>query len=113
MKTTTSFEQSDRYEFDWGECSLDKGWAQVDSRQDAWYFGTWANPTTRKMLTYVEGDITRYECESDAEFVQHIIGWVGWMNDRGWGPVQIDPGFNHENEIATRFKQLGLGHLLH
>ena len=44
MIRETSFEPSDRYQFDSGECSAANGYAQIDTGQDAWYFGQWANP---------------------------------------------------------------------
>ena len=40
MKTTTDFRPlSDRYEFDCGPCSYANGFAQVDTQQDAPYYG--------------------------------------------------------------------------
>ena len=45
MKITREFCPGDRYVYDFGLCTYEKGWAQVDTAQDASYFGTWANPT--------------------------------------------------------------------
>ena len=45
MKITREFGPGDRYVYDFGLCSYENGWAQVDTAQDASYFGTWANPT--------------------------------------------------------------------
>ena len=43
MKTTSDLRPlSDRYEFDCGPCSYANGFAQVDTRQDAPYYGSGA-----------------------------------------------------------------------
>ena len=42
--TTREFASADRYRYDFGLCSYENGFSQVDTRQDAWYYGTWANP---------------------------------------------------------------------
>ena len=44
MKITRDFCPGNRYAYDFGLCSYEKGWAQVDAAQDASFFGTWANP---------------------------------------------------------------------
>ena len=45
MKRETDFmENIERYHFDFGECSACNGYAQVDTSQDAPYFGIWTNP---------------------------------------------------------------------
>ncbi len=38
-----------------------KGWAQYDTTQDAWYFGVWVNHGSRLIVTYCEGDVTILE----------------------------------------------------
>ena len=40
MKITREFCPGDRYTYDFGHCSYENGWAQVDTAQDASYFGT-------------------------------------------------------------------------
>ncbi len=40
MKITREFAPADRYTYDFGLCSYENGWAQVDTAQDASYFGT-------------------------------------------------------------------------
>jgi hypothetical protein len=44
----TEFTPSDRYVYDFVLCTYDKGWAQIDTRQDASYYGTWTNPSVEK-----------------------------------------------------------------
>jgi hypothetical protein len=48
----------DRYYFDCVHCTPEKGWAQYDTKQDAWYFGVWVHEADRQIITYAEGDIT-------------------------------------------------------
>ena len=44
MKETREFKSDlGRYYFDGQACRSENGWAQVDTDQDAHYFGTWAN----------------------------------------------------------------------
>ena len=38
MKITREFCPGDRYTYDFGLCSYEKGWAQVDTAQDVSYF---------------------------------------------------------------------------
>ena len=40
MKIIRSCESGDRYRFDFDLCSCARGWAQVDTAQDASWFGT-------------------------------------------------------------------------
>ena len=64
MKITREFASADRYVYDFGFCSYEKCWAQVDTAQDASYFGTWANPARLVIFNYCEGDTTVKEAES-------------------------------------------------
>ena len=48
IKTTTNFCSTDRYVYDFSVCTYEKGWAQIDTRQDASYYGTWTNPERRR-----------------------------------------------------------------
>lgn len=59
MKIIRSFEPGDRYRYDFDLCSCARGWAQVDTAQDASWFGTWASPAERTILNFAEGDVTR------------------------------------------------------
>lgn len=111
MKTQTSFRSLDRYYFDFEECSYDNGFAQVDTGQDAWYFGTWANPETLTIVCYCEGDVTRRTADDEAEFAAELREIKSWNEQHGHGFKGIDPGFGQE--MRTRFEQLGVGDLLH
>lgn len=112
MKTKRFFNgMTDRYSFDGGLCSARNGFAQVDTKQDASYYGNWANPFTRTTVSYAEGDITIIECDDDAEFVQKVRNDAAWHDQAGYGPMRIDPMGNES--IREHFVSLGLEDLLH
>ena len=64
-----------RHTFDFG---LDRGWAQLDTEQDAPYYGGWTNPTERAILTYVEGDIEYRSFPNEEEYAAALREWVDW-----------------------------------
>ncbi len=111
METIRGFKDTERYEFDFGKCSIKNGFAQLDTGQDASYFGIWANPFKRIVFTYCEGDTTLEKAESDDEFAAHIHTIKKFYDDSGYGFKGIDPGFNEP--LKAKFQAVGLGHLLH
>jgi len=111
MQTVKTFMNADRYLYDFKLCTIARGFAQVDTDQDAWYFGTWANPERRLIVTYCEGDVTKRTAETDAEFSAEIRGIKQWNEDQGHRFKGIDPGFNEA--LKARFVTVGLGDLLH
>ena len=107
MKRKDSFVMyGDRYAFDMGACSTAKGFAQVDTTQDAPYFGTWANPSSHRIVQYCEGDLSVYDCETPEEFVEWLEEMAAADYFKG-----ID-GMCNEG-IIDGFRALGLGGLLH
>ena len=99
---------TDRYAFD--RCfNVGRGYAQIDTSQDAAYFGIWANPFERKIVTYAEGDIIYQTAETDEEYAEAIRAMRAWNRERGF-LFGIDTGGSEE--LADRFKALGLGELL-
>ena len=102
---------SDRYAFDCGACSAANGYAQIDTLQDAPYYGTWCAPTARTIVFFTEGDVTTTVCETDAEFVEQIREMAKWNDEAGYGPMKIDPGLG--DSLRTEFERLGLEDLLH
>ena len=111
MKTTRGFEQSDRYQYDFGPCSAKEGWAQVDTEQDAHYYGMWANPTALKIFTYCEGDTTLQECSTQEEFAEHLRIIEKFEAISGRRPARIDPMLSEE--IKEAFIAIGLKDMLH
>lgn len=111
MIVTREFAPANRYFYDFGPCSCGNGFAQVDTSQDASYYGTWANPTTLIVFSYCEGDTTHIQCESDAEFAEELRRIDKWNVENGHGPARIDPGFSPEMKAA--FERIGLADMLH
>ena len=102
----------DRYKFDFNLCTAGKGYAQIDTSQDAWYYGNWANPKDLKIVSYCEGDVTITTYNHNNGFVRQIWELQEFHNrDSGNGFKGIDTMLN--NEIADGFTQLGLADLLH
>lgn len=110
MKTTKEFNPTDRYIYDFRECTTGKGFAQIDTSQDASYYGTWANPFKLIIFSYAEGDTILQECDNEKEFVREIKALKKWNNEMGCS-FGIDPGFNAE--LKEKFITIGLSDLLH
>jgi len=107
MKTQHWFiPDCDRYQFDFNLCSTKKGWAQVDTRQDAWYYGSWCNPEALQVVEFAEGDVNLTEFESAEEFVDYLKDMKTDLIIKG-----IDPGLNPE--LKEKFVRIGAGDLLH
>ncbi len=111
MEIIREFAPADRYRYDFEVCTISKGWAQVDTSQDASYFGTWINPTKREVFCYCEGDtiLTRYE--SDAEMAIDILHMKEWNEKQGHRFMGIDPGMNES--LKQALIDAGLGGYLH
>lgn len=98
-KTTASFHDSDRYFFDFTLCTYAKGWMQIDTYQDAWYFGIWTRPHSLEVITFAEGDFTHVVCETFDEYRREIVGIIQTYDsddaacriDRGWFPATHMP----------------------
>ena len=105
------FAPGSRYVYDFGMCSSKRGFAQVDTSQDASYYGTWANPFKLITVNYAEGDVTIVKCSTPADFVAEIQALKAWNEDYGFKFLGIDPGFNEALEM--KFKDLGLAGFLH
>jgi len=117
MKITREFAQADRYLYDFKICTTSKGWAQLDSRQDASYFGTWINPAKRIIFNYCEGDTTTTECDTNVELQAELTAMEAWNRENGGREfsngkcIGIDPGFSEEIKAACMVA--GLAEYLH
>ena len=100
----------ERYHFDFNECTPAKGWAQIDTGQDASYFGAWTNPATLQIVQFTEGDITRTQCVNQAQYCAELRSMKSWNDQQGWG-MKIDGMCRVE--IVEQFRALGLADLLH
>ena len=99
-----------RYAFDFDLCSVSKGWAQIDTTQDASYFGTWAHPEQFKIVSYVEGDTTIETADTLEEFKQILFKCIDWNKSNGYWRG-IDPGLDKKS-IQT-WIDLGFKSLIH
>ena len=105
---------SDRYNFDNGMCSISKGYAQVDTEQDASDYGTWTNPRTLTTISYVEGDIITRQSIDTEEYVQDLRDLRRWNFEHGWTFHGIDYGIGVEGAaLKQEFIKLGLTDLFH
>lgn len=111
IKTTREHAPADRYTYDFGPCSYSNGWAQIDTEQDASYFGQWANPTSLKVFSYVEGDTCLHECGTADEFVTLLREIEAFEIEQGRKPARIDPGLGADMRAA--FDALGIANMLH
>jgi hypothetical protein len=111
MKITREFCPADRYVYDFGLCSYEKGWAQVDTAQDASYFGTWANPAGLMIFNYCEGDTILKEAASPEEFTAELREIDAWNRAQSYGPARIDLGYDPAMKAA--FEVSGLTDMLH
>ena len=111
MNITREFIESDRYQFDFKYCTTKKGYAQIDTAEDAWYYGNWGNPTTRRIVSYVEGDLIVTQCDTDEEFVSAIREMNAWHEKNSGRRISIDPGFNEA--IKQAYTQLGLDEFMY
>jgi len=113
-RITRGFNPSDRYVYDFGKLTprddcgrmtIKDGWAQLDSGQDASYFGQWTNPFKRMIFSYVEGDTTLVEFDTDEEYVEGLA--ENQEHDLKYsGMTGIDPGFNVL--LKLKFEELGI-----
>jgi len=112
METVNKFEMNgERYKYDFGVCSAKNGFAQVDTDQDAWYYGNWANPTTLTIVSYCEGDVTVKTAKTEAEFVEEMHSIQKWHNEEGRRFIGVDTMCN--KAITAQFENLGLADMLH
>ncbi len=101
---------AERYTYDFKICTYANGWAQLDTDQDASYFGTWANPLTFELMSYCEGDTTHTKCETEQEFIHKMAELIAWNQERGYF-IGVD-GMCRDN-IIQAFTRMGFGDALH
>jgi hypothetical protein len=89
------------------------GWCQVDTCEDASYYGNWANINTLELFSYAEGDTCHTRCETVEEFVSEIRDFLDFCKRAGMKFYGIDPGPNHTPEIMKPWIDAGLDHLIH
>lgn len=101
----------ERYAFDRGKCSYANGYAQVDTSQDAPYYGIWTNPMDLIIVSYCEGDVTTETAENVQEYVTAIHKLKAWHEENGHRFIGIDA--LADKDLKARFTEIGLADLLH
>jgi hypothetical protein len=111
IKKTTGFEPNQtRYFYDFA--LLKKGFAQIDTSEDASYYGNWANAATFEMFSFVEGDTCHVKCDTASEFAQIMCEFVEFCASQGKDYFRgVDVGPNHAPEKLQPWKDAGLIHL--
>ena len=110
MDIVYEFNPCDRYVFDFDLCQSKDGWAQVDTTQDACYFGTWANPFKLEIISYTEGDICIKKASNIHEFISELKDIIIWNELQGyWKGIDT----LCREEITTKFVEFGLSNYLY
>jgi len=65
MQRLTEYADGDRYAYDMGLCA---DFAQVDTDQDASWYGIWACPARLVVFTFCAGDCSTVKCDTTSEF---------------------------------------------
>lgn len=99
MKRTDLHIEGDRYQFDFGDM---RHWVQLDTTQDASYYGNWVCPKTYRTASFAEGDFVLIECDSKEEFIQKISKDLKWFLEYGYRPQLDAVGINE-----TLLKEMG------
>ncbi|MDE0456064.1 MAG: hypothetical protein OXI15_02115 [Chromatiales bacterium] len=102
---TTRRRPGSRYDYDFTLCCE---WAQMDTEADAPWFGQWANPFTRTVITFAEGDETTTRCADDERFAAELRRIAAWHDEHNrWKGIDAwnDP-------LAAQFASAGAGDLL-
>ena len=113
MQKDHSFAPSSRYDFD-AKYNSATGWAQVDTRSDASYFGQWTNPEKRQWLSYCEGDVTLVTCADDTEYAAYVKETLAWHSSPTY-TAKIDCCLNTPaySAIKAHLERLGFGASCH
>tara|TARA_R100001443_G_scaffold4759_1_gene13340 strand:- start:53 stop:403 length:351 start_codon:yes stop_codon:yes gene_type:complete len=101
IKTEKFFEDDiSRYCFD------NKGYAQLDTSEDAWYYGHWIDFKNLKIISYAEGDVSIETCENKEEFKKLLKKTVDFLKFKTESFKGID--LMCDEKIEEDFNKLGL-----
>jgi hypothetical protein len=110
VTTADEFCPADRYLYDG---SLPGDFAQLDTSEDASYYGNWASAKRLILFSYCEGDCTTTQCETVEEFRAELEKFQAFCERVGYKFHGIDPGWIQTEEILQPWRDAGLAHLLH
>jgi hypothetical protein len=99
-----------RYTYD---SSLPRHFAQIDTCQDASYYGNWASAEALTLISYCEGDVTTTVCTTKEEFAAEVNKLKDFSNRMDYTFKGIDPGWIHTDQILQPWRDCGLAHLIH
>ena len=103
MQRHIEHREGDRYQLD----SELAGFAQIDSSEDAPYYGNWASAERLQLVSFTEGEVCVTACDGPDEFKAEVLRVVGFL--QGLGTFRgIDP----RSGGAEAWDALGLGELL-
>ena len=68
----------ERYLFDFDLCSHEYGWEQLDTKQDAWYFGVWYHTRRRVIVSFAEGDLIVIGHKTIDSFDRHVERYTSY-----------------------------------
>lgn len=108
VSKTEEHANGSRYFYDFG---LPADFAQLDTSEDASYYGNWASPTRRVLYSYCEGDCTTTVCTTDEEFKAEIQKFLDFCDRIGYRFLGVDPGL--KPGAKEPWEAMGLAHLLH
>jgi len=108
MKQVKSFMSGDRYIFDFDICSTEKGFAQVDTKDDFSGHGVWVNPFDLVIVSFAEGDVFITSCNNEQEFIEEMCKLIMFY---GSDFIGID-ALAHQ-KLKDRFEQLGFQAFIH
>jgi len=108
-----AFIPGDRYQFDYDDAFRGQGWQQLDTVDDASYFGIWTHPARLQVLTYAEGDLTLITAPT-AEAYNLEVRAIFAFHDAAPGYSMVDPGDGTVTRVfedrARHFAQEGEDH---
>lgn len=67
--------------FDDHHCTLEEGWRNFETAQDAPYFGIWTHEERRQIVTFAEGDLSVVECLDEAMFSAELFSMRAFYNN--------------------------------
>ena len=99
-----------RYAFDFKYCKLEDGWIQLDTKQDASYFGNWVNLSTREIWSFTEGDVCFIAKRQELGIVQEIKRAMRFYFELGYD-TWLDP-YTRKEEVLSLLAKYGKEGLL-
>ena len=97
-----------RYIFD---NRLPSDYAQLDTSEDASWYGNWASAQRLTFISYAEGDCVITKCETVEEFKEEFKSFLSFCDRIGYEFLGIDPGWLSPNK--DQWHKIGLNEFLH